>query len=82
MKKVTSKKTILIIAGISVFIGTLVLVMIVFGGDSKAKALEKALDLGDRYLNEMDYEKALAAYQDAIKIDSKCELAYLGAADA
>lgn len=41
------------------------------------KALQKHLDLGDKYLSEMDYENALLAYEEAIKINPKDERAYL-----
>ena len=42
------------------------------------KELQKQLDLGDKYLTDMDYENALLAYKAAIEIDPKCEEAYLG----
>ena len=49
---------------------------------SKARDLSKQLGLGKRYLEEMDYDNALIAFNRAIEIDPKCEDAYIGAADA
>ena len=42
------------------------------------KELQKQLDLGDKYLTDMDYDSAIIAYKAAIEIDPKCEAAYLG----
>lgn len=43
---------------------------------------QRQLSLGDRYLQEMEYEEAAAAYERAIRIDPKQEDAYLKAAQA
>lgn len=43
--------------------------------------LAKQLDLGAKYVDELDYEKAIAAYKAAISIDPKCEEAYLALAE-
>lgn len=42
----------------------------------------RQLSLGDHYLQEMDYEAAVSAYEKAIQIDPKQEDAYLKAARA
>ena len=42
------------------------------------KELQKKLDLGDKYLTDMDYNEAILAYQEAININPKSEQAYLG----
>nr|WP_288827885.1 tetratricopeptide repeat protein [uncultured Clostridium sp.] len=42
----------------------------------------RKLSLGDRYLNEQEYEKAILAYQSAIKIDPRQVEAYIGMANA
>lgn len=47
-----------------------------------AKRLEEQLSLGDKYLSELKYEQAVAAYLAAIEIDPKNVDAYLGLADA
>jgi len=49
---------------------------------AEAKKLEEYLDLGDKYLNELDYEQAIANYLAVIEIDPKNVDAYLGLADA
>ena len=48
------------------------------GGDP----LAKQLSLGERYLSEMDYERAVAAFQEAVEIDPKSKQAYMGLADS
>ena len=40
---------------------------------SKEERYAEKLDLGDKYLKELNYEEALASYQDALKIDEKQE---------
>ena len=40
------------------------------------------LDLGSKYLAELDYEQAVVSYLAAIEIDPKCEEAYMGIAEA
>lgn len=52
------------------------------GRNSSAKRVAELLDLGDKYLTEQDYEQAVVTYREVIEIDSKCEEAYLGLADA
>ncbi len=51
--------------------------MFVFGGSS-AEKLQKQLDLGQKYLEEMNYEEAVVAFQAAIEIDPMSVDAYLG----
>lgn len=43
---------------------------------SKEERYAEKLDLGDKYLKELNYEEALASYQDALKIDEKQEAVY------
>ena len=40
------------------------------------------IELADRYLDELDYDRAIAAYKEAIKIDPGQVDAYLGLAQA
>ena len=44
--------------------------------------VQRQLDLGNRYLEEQDYEQAKVAYEQAIEIDQMDVEAYLGLADA
>lgn len=58
-------------------IGTGILCLCMTGCfESKEERYAAKLDLGDKYLQEMKYEDALAAYQDALKIDDKKVMAY------
>jgi len=50
--------------------------------NSPSNRLSRQLDLGQKYLEEMDYEQAKIAFEEAIAIDPKCAEAYLGDADA
>ncbi|MGN0736080.1 MAG: tetratricopeptide repeat protein [Anaerovoracaceae bacterium] len=49
------------------------------GGSSN---LDELLELGAKYLDEQNYEEAIIAFEQAIKIDNKCAQAYIGLADA
>ncbi len=46
------------------------------------KTIEEQLELGNKYLNELDYEQAIVAYEVAIEIDPMSVDAYIGLADA
>lgn len=48
---------------------------------TKGKKVEEQLNLGAKYLSELNYEQAIVAYEAVIKIDPKCEEAYLALAD-
>lgn len=50
--------------------------------NSDERKLADQLELGRKYLSEMDYEQAVAAFEAAIAIDPKNADAYLGLADA
>ena len=50
--------------------------------NAPARQLTKQLDLGNRCLEEMDYEQAIVAFTKAIEIDSMNVEAYLGLAEA
>ena len=39
--------------------------------------LQKQLDLGNRYLQDMEYEQAIVAFEIAIEIEPKCVEAYI-----
>lgn len=47
-----------------------------------AARLSRQLELGQRYLNELDYEAAVLHFTNAIRIDDRSEPAYLGRAEA
>lgn len=72
---------ILLLCGIGgvLLIGIIVLVVVLSGGGSH---LQKELDLGARYLEDMDYEQAVIHFNNAIDIDDRNDEAYLGRGDA
>lgn len=49
--------------------------------EHKEDKYKKQLDIANDYFEELDYEKAIAAYEDAIKINPKSEKAYLDLAE-
>ena len=51
----------------------------VSGNNTEAK-LRKQISLGDRYYSELDYDRAIAAYSESLKIDPKNEEALIGIA--
>ena len=78
-----SKKKIAIIAGI---IALVVLSAGVIGAaaynNMDSVKLKRQMDLGQRYLEELNYEQAIAAFQAVIEIDPMSTEAYLGMAEA
>ena len=48
------------------------------GGGSSLTPLQEALQLGEKYLNELDYENAVMAFTEATEIDPKSTKAYMG----
>lgn len=69
-------------------IGIVVLTVIVLAAGigigvyrSGANPLQEHLDLGRKYLEELNYEQALVEFEEAIRIDPKCVDAYLGMAE-
>ena len=68
--------SILIIVILAVLIGLYV------RSNSPQRRLQEQLDLGYRYLTELNYEKAVAAFEAAIEIDPQNVEAYLGLIDA
>ncbi|MGN0408066.1 MAG: DUF6273 domain-containing protein [Bacteroides sp.] len=74
-KKVIISVSIVIVLLVVVIAGTLIIQA------TPANRLKRQLRLAEKYLTEMNYEQALIAYGEAIKIDPKCEQAYLAMAD-
>lgn len=79
MKK--NKKTMLFV-GVAVFLCLIAVGIIVLMLNSNGRRLNRQLELGQKYLEEMDYEQAIVAFDEAIKIDPVNVEAYLGLADA
>ena len=72
-----------IIGVVLLLVGAGVAALVYYNSVTKPeKELQKQLDLGDKYLTDMDYDNAILAYKTAIEIDSNCVDAYWGIADA
>lgn len=54
----------------------------IFVNNTPEKRFERNMEQGEKYLDEEEFEEALAAYQAAIEIDPKAMDAYLDAIDA
>lgn len=64
-----------------VAIAVIATVFIILPKSAGARELTKKLDLGAKYLDELNYEQAEVEYLAAIEIDPKSEDAYLGLAE-
>ena len=74
-------KKIVTIAAALIAIITAVIIGTVAIQATPASRVKRQLRLAQKYLNEMNYEQAVLAYQEAISIDPKCEQAYFAIAD-
>lgn len=61
-----------IVAALAVFVGS------VFTSNSTERKLQEQLNLGAKYIDELQYEQALACYKSVVEIDPKSVDAYLG----
>ncbi|MBR0092378.1 MAG: tetratricopeptide repeat protein [Lachnospiraceae bacterium] len=77
-RKKSRTKTIILAVAIVLAIVIAVTVSILVIGNSPSRRLSEQLDLGNRYLSELDYEQAVAAYEAALEIDPKSSDAHLG----
>lgn len=79
---VTKKKApVGIIAGACAAVVAIIAAIFFMVNASSDNGVGKILDAANRYLAELDYDQAIASYEEAIGIDPKCEDAYLGLAD-
>ena len=77
------KKKIMLAVGIVVFLAVVCgfVAVMAIGGNREGNAQEQ-LSLGERYLAEMDYERAVAAFEMAIELEPRNIDAYIGLARA
>ena len=73
-------KKFIFIAIVFIAVG-LVAALVLVSMSAKGRKVEEQLNLGAKYLSELKYEQAIAAYEAVIKINPKCEEAYLALAD-
>lgn len=58
------------------------IILFTINSSGKGDKLQEQLELGQKYLNELDYVQAIIAYETAIEIDPMSVDAYLGLANA
>lgn len=80
--KKKSKTPLVIVITLLVVLLAVVVAVIVVRSNSPERRLQASLELGQRYLSELDYEQAIAAFEVAIAIDPKNVDAYQGLIDA
>ena len=83
--KVESKhklnKKFLLFAIIGIVLVTIAAIVNIVPNSVRAKEVKEQLSLGDKYLSELNYEQAEVTYLAVLKIDPKCEDAYIGLAN-
>ena len=79
---VKKKKNILVPIIVAAVLLIAVIVIVILVVSSSGKSVNDKLALGDRYLSELDYDKAIAAYKEVLDIDPENADAYLGIAKA
>ncbi|MCR5676088.1 MAG: tetratricopeptide repeat protein [Lachnospiraceae bacterium] len=71
-KRSISKTGILILSAVAVTV-TAAILFVYFFSNSPSKNIKNQLDLWKKYLTELDYEQAVAAFKEALSIDSRSE---------
>lgn len=80
-KKSNKSKIIIGLTALIAVIAVAVLVVAIVSNSGSNKSVAEQLELAKQYLTELNYEAAIAAYEEAIAIEPKCEEAYLGLAE-
>ena len=70
------KKIVLITAAVAVVLFALAVGVGIY--NTPANRLQRQLDLGNKYLEEQNYEQAAIAFEETIAIDDRCMEAYAG----
>lgn len=70
-----------IVAGVVAIIAVIGVAIAILAQGSPAKKYKEKIELAEKYLEEMQYEQAIAAYEEAIAIDPKNVTAYIELAD-
>lgn len=76
-KKKSKKPLIIALLAVAVTAVAVFFVVFFFSGGDKSRVREQ-IDLGNKYLSELDYEQAVAAFEAALEIDPKSREAYEG----
>ncbi len=81
MKKIFKKRN-YILAGVAGAVVIVAVIVLACRQVARSNEVKSSIEMGDRYLSEMDYEQAVVAYEAAIDIDPKNVEANLGLAEA
>lgn len=79
-KKNNKIGVVVVIAIILAIIVAAIFIVMTFVSSGQNEQLQEQLDLGKKYLNELNYEQAIVSYEMAIEIDPMSVDAYLGLA--
>lgn len=79
MKKVFKKRN-FILAAVLLAIVLIAVIVLACRQVARSNEVKSSIEMGDRYLSELDYEQAIVAYQMALDIDAKNTEANLGLA--
>lgn len=71
-----------IIIGVTAVVVLALTVAGIYAYNTPANRLSRLLELGQRYLDELEYERAAVTFQDALDIEPKCLIAYAGGIEA
>ncbi len=80
--RVNKKKILLPIAAILLTAGIVIAVVLIVRSNDTQRKLNEQLELGARYLAELDYDRAVSAYGAALEIDPLNTEAYIGLSNA
>lgn len=80
-EKIKKKKTILVLPVLIIVFCAFALFIYFFSSARESDKYSKKIALAQRYFDDMEYEKAIAAFEEAITINPKNEDAYFGLAD-
>lgn len=81
VKKKSKLPLVLAVIALSVILVILIFVIIMMPGIKATKEYDTSIEVARQYLNDKDYDRAIAAYERAIEIDPKKKDAYIGLAD-
>lgn len=76
--KTGMNKNLIIFVLAAIAVVAVVVLLLTVPKSAKADKLTQQLDLGEKYLSELNYEQAVIAYNAAIEIDPKSADAYVG----
>lgn len=70
------------IGGAAIAVACVIILALFMQKSAASRKVTELLDLGNKYLTELNYDEAIVAFENAIAIDPKCAQAYLGKAQA